>query len=698
MILPFKRSCGNTRSATCLKVFLRLFQSLIICFTLSSPAFCWDTPFDNGANWGGTGLMEIPTARILGDGVVRAGAAQALPYRWFTIDMGIFPGLEAGGRLTEMTNVSTRLGSDYGAYKDKAFDIKYQILPESRYSPAIALGLHDFHGTRLFRGQYLVMSRQIFPFDFTLGFGKDRLGGGPEVPSFFDAFDDVGIFGGIEWALNERINVMAEYNPIEYEKGSGAPARAVPEGADLPVNIGLRYKLIPGVQLGASYQRGDTLGLYCHVQSLLGASIVPKRPDPPLQYPVDRRPFEKRDMGKMLGRMSDALNEAGFKGVCVYTGGREITAEITNARYLSNQKAVGRALRILLFYSPNDAKMLSVIVKRRKMRLLSVSVEPELLEKYLFGKIPEYIFQKALKVTSVSADENKKDDLITEVKEDDRLDFSWGIKPDFKPYLNDPSGFFKGRAGIKPHARVEPWQGGAFHGRYDIPFYSNISSSNPLIPNAVRSDSWLYSDRDYTFERLLFDQSVCLSKGMFGRISAGYLENMYAGVGGEVLKFFNRGNLALGVESDWVRKREPGSQLSLLDQENHTIIGNAYYRVAPFDVTLQGQYGRFLAGDKGFLFTASREYSTGAILGAWYSLTDTDHLSSFNRDYNDKGIFLSLPMRMFLKTDSGSRYTYAISPWTRDVAALPVHWSNIYGLASDLMPAVFREDLNDMKK
>lgn len=698
MILPLKRSCGNARSATCLRVFLRLFQSLIICFTLSSPAFCRDTPFDNGANWGGTGLMEIPTARILGDGVVRAGAAQALPYRWFTIDMGIFPGLEAGGRLTEITNVSTRLGSDYGNYKDKAFDIKYQILAESRYRPAIALGLHDFHGTALFSAQYLVMSRQIFPFDFTLGFGRERLKGSLELPSLFDWFDDVGVFGGVEWALNKKINFTAEYNPIKYEKDRGPAGRAVPEGADCPINLGVRYNIIPGVQLGASYQRGDTLGLYCHIQSLLGASMVPKRPDPPLQYPVDRRPFDKRETGKMLGRMSDALNDAGFKGVSVCTDGREITAEITNNRYLSNQKAVGRGLRILLFYSPSDTKMLRVVVRRRKINLLSVSVEPELLEKYLFGKIPEYIFQKALKVESVSADENKKGDLLAEVKEDERFGLSWGIKPDFKPYLNDPSGFFKGRLGIKPHARVEPWAGGAFYGRYDIPFYSNISSSNPLIPNAVRSDSWLYSDTDYTFERLLFDQSVCLSRDTFGRVSAGYFENMYAGVGGEVLKFFNEGRFALGIESDWVRKREPGSQLSLLDQENHTIIGNAYYRIAPFDVTLQGQYGRFLAGDKGFLFTVSREYSTGAILGAWYSFTDTDHLSSFNRDYNDKGIFLSLPMRMFLKTDSGSRYTYAISPWTRDVAALPVHWSNIYGLASDLMPSIFREDLNDMKK
>lgn len=68
--------------------------------------------------------MEIPNARILEDGVIRFGFAQALPYRWFTGAMGILPGLEASGRVTQITNIASGLGSDYGSNKDKAFDLK----------------------------------------------------------------------------------------------------------------------------------------------------------------------------------------------------------------------------------------------------------------------------------------------------------------------------------------------------------------------------------------------------------------------------------------------------------------------------------------------------------------------------------------------------------------------------------------------
>ena len=119
--------------------------------------------------------MEIPTARVLEDGVIRFGYAQANPFRWYTGAMGLFPGLEFSGRYTDITNIPSGLGSGFGSNKDKAFDLKYQILPESKRFPALAIGLNDFVGTKLFEAQYLALSRQIFPFDFTIGIGCGRL-------------------------------------------------------------------------------------------------------------------------------------------------------------------------------------------------------------------------------------------------------------------------------------------------------------------------------------------------------------------------------------------------------------------------------------------------------------------------------------------------------------------------------------------
>ena len=104
--------------------------------------FAGDRPVNNSANWGGTGLMEIPNARVLDDGVIRFGAAQAGSYRWYAGAMGVLPHLELGGRFTEFLN--QHLSDEYGNNKDKAFDVKFQLLRESKKFPAIAIGANDF--------------------------------------------------------------------------------------------------------------------------------------------------------------------------------------------------------------------------------------------------------------------------------------------------------------------------------------------------------------------------------------------------------------------------------------------------------------------------------------------------------------------------------------------------------------------------
>jgi hypothetical protein len=236
--------------------------------------FAGDRPFNNSANWGGTGLMEMPNARVLDDGVIRFGAAQAGSYRWYAGTMGVLPRLEFGGRFTEFLNY--HLSDEYGNNKDKAFDIKLQILKESKYIPAVAIGVNDFWGTRLFPSEYIAFSRQIYPLDITFGFGTKRLSGGAST----FGVEDLGPFGGIEWNVTNRINLMAEYSPIEYEKDPFA-TRNQTQKASSPVNVGIRAEILRGVDLGLSWQRGDTIGFMLHFNLKLGKSILPKKPNPP---------------------------------------------------------------------------------------------------------------------------------------------------------------------------------------------------------------------------------------------------------------------------------------------------------------------------------------------------------------------------------------------------------------------------------
>jgi hypothetical protein len=67
------------------------------------------------------------------------------------------------------------------------------------------------------------------------------------------------------------------------------------------------------------------------------------------------------------------------------------------------------------------------------------------------------------------------------------------------------------------------------------------------------------------------------------------------------------------------------------------------------------------------------------ILSAWYSFTDTSIFTdSSNKGYNDKGIAITIPLRLFRGTDSRSVYKYAVSPWTRDVAQDIDHYNTLF--------------------
>jgi len=67
------------------------------------------------------------------------------------------------------------------------------------------------------------------------------------------------------------------------------------------------------------------------------------------------------------------------------------------------------------------------------------------------------------------------------------------------------------------------------------------------------------------------------------------------------------------------------------------------------------------------------------VVSAWYSMTDTDMFTdSFNRGYHDKGIAVTIPLRLFKGSDSRTVYQYSLSPWTRDVAQDIAHHTSLF--------------------
>jgi antitoxin (DNA-binding transcriptional repressor) of toxin-antitoxin stability system len=276
----------------------------------------------------------------------------------------------------------------------------------------------------------------------------------------------------------------------------------------------------------------------------------------------------------------------------------------------------------------------------------------------------------------------------------------YGLLPSIETFLNDPSGFFKARIGLQLWSSVHPWKGMSLVGALEAYPVNNISTVNEPLSIPVRSDIALYKEQDVSLARLMLDQVVKGPHGVHGRVSAGILELMYAGFDGEVAMPVLGGRFLLGVSGCAVQKRDPEDPFKLKEDDVKdwytTGFGNARVNVPEYDVWLDVKAGRFLAGDYGARFTVSK-FIRGVTLSAWYGVTDTSVFDdSVNEGYEDSGIKVTVPLRLFTGKDSRTAYWVSMSPWTRDVAQDIDHYNNLFDFIGRNTKVGFERDAGEM--
>jgi len=646
-----------------------LFTIYCLPFTFPSSAYAEDD-FVYPSNWGGTGLMETPTARVLKEGRYRIGFSQVEPYRYYYGAVSPLKGVEIDGRVTEILDVPA-MTADYGNYKDKALDIKYQLISEGKYFPAVAMGIMDPQGTRLYSSQYIVISKQIYPFDFSLGFGNGRFGKKPLPPSdngfkseiFSDTetwLSDSQFFGGIQFAPSPKYVFMVEYSPIRYHEQTNDPAQKKYFQDQVPskFNFGFRWRPFDWTEVDLSYQRGDQLGVNLSFAFDLGTPLIPLYDRPYREKP-------EHQLSPLAERIIRGLYESGFANIGVIIDGDELKVEATNNKYYYTPRAIGAALRVINNIAPDNIRKINFILTENGIPILEFVTFREDVKTFYSEKLTTNEF---LHVSEMKTDISENLD----IEKKHRQYFGYGLNPSFRMFLNDPSGFFKYRFGVEGSVDFHPWRGSSFVVGLEGYPINTVSTSNEPSSQPVRSDLVSYLKEEVLLSRLLFDQIEKFNHEIYGRIAAGLLEVEYAGFDGEVAKPLFGGRLMVGLSGSIVKKREPGEPFELKENDwkdsYTTAFVNTRLNIPEQEIAIDLKTGRFLAGDKGTRITISKFFN-GVILSAWYSITDTSLFTdSYNRGYHDKGIAISIPLRFLSGKDSRTSYSFAISPWLRDVA------------------------------
>ena len=684
---------------------LIFFSSFFLAYTFCTPALADDEPFVYPSNGGYTGIMEIPTARVIKENSYRIGASQIDPYRYYYMTFSPFKGIEINGKITEIIGVKASSSDPqfkgYGNTKDKSFDVKFQFMEESKWWPAMALSIMDPHGTRIYPSQSLVASKQLYPFDFTVGFGNGKFGKSPLASSgegfkselFSDPqgwLKDSQFFWGIQLALSEKYALMLEYSPIRYSRQTSDPARNkyFTDSPPSPFNVGFRWKPYKWTEVDVSYQRGNQIGVNLSMAFDIGQPLRPIY-DPPYKE-------KKEDSGNPLTqRLKEALHQSGFSSIGIMMDRNDLWIRVKNDRYFYHTKAIGVITRLVAEIVPHYFQKIHIALTENEIPLLEFTTTPyDIAESYAERLTPgEFFFLSALDTTI-----RETPDMALA----HRNQFGYSIRPSFETFLNDPSGFFKYRLGVEGTLSYYPWKGMSLITGLEAYVLNNISTSNEPLEDAIRTDIPLYKKTNLALSRLMFSQIHKMGYETYGRFAGGLLEIQYAGIDYEVAKPIGDGRFIVGVSGSIVKKRKPDTAFELKDglsgKTYHTWFLNTRLNIPEIDLAVDVQAGRFLGGDKGAKFTVSK-FIKGVVVYGWYSATDTSGMKSgLNRGYHDKGIGVMIPLRIFNGSDSRTVYDFSISPWTRDVAQDIDHHDTILDFLGRTLKISLDRDKNMLYK
>ncbi|MFC3119472.1 YjbH domain-containing protein [Jhaorihella thermophila] len=191
--------------------------------------------------------------------------------------------------------------------------------------------------------------------------------------------------------------------------------------------------------------------------------------------------------------------------------------------------------------------------------------------------------------------------------------------------------------------------------------------SNSVLPH-VRSD-WAKYARESTFRinRLTTDYYWRPGKDLYAKVSAGYLEEMFGGVAGELLWYPQGSKLALGGEIAYARQRDYDMLLGFRDYDVVTGHASIYYDL-PAGFRAQVDAGRYLAGDWGATFALDREFNNGFKVGAFFTRTNVS-AAEFGEGSFDKGIRFEIPLSWFTREPTRETFGQTIRPLMRDGGA-----------------------------
>lgn len=628
------------------------------------------------------GLMDMPAGEAQANADLSVGASYFSGI-WRT---GIT--FQFADRFSGTFRYSGINNLDYGGYTnyyDRSFDLRVLLLEESRYLPAMTLGLQDIFGTGLYSAEYIAATKEVIPgLKLTAGLGWGRLGSYGSIGSPFGPRPDPDVgeggtanfnqwfrgpmapFAGVEWRPTDRLGFKVEYSSDAYTLET--VDRDVFERKS-PFNFGAEFQVNDQMRAGAYYMYGSEFGVTLSFVvnprtaitplSLAAPRDITPRPTGPRPTNWVNDPTQRELITRTVRAM---LEQDGLTIEALDFSATQATLRYQDLTYDSAPNGIGRAARALAAAMPSSVEVFNIIPVTWGQANSVITIRRSDLEQLEFTAQPS----AALWNRTVVGDAGALP--VLGALPDIYPNYFFGIAPYVRLSYFDPDAPIRGEIGLRVQGDLEIMRGLVLEGSVRKPLAGNLDDvnrpSNSVLPH-VRTDWPLYdATQDPKLEYLTLSQYFRPGAQLWGKVQAGYLEDMFAGVAGELLWAPVQSPLALGLEVAYVGQRDFDMRFGVQDYTVATGAATAYYNFGDGYLGTVSA-GRYLAGDYGATFSLDRTFGDGFQVGAFFTLTNVS-FEDFGEGSFDKGIYVSIPLTWLTGRASQTTYATTIRPIQRD--------------------------------
>ncbi len=646
---------------------------------------------------GELGLINIPSSRILKEGNLKLHLVNSDPINSLLITAVPFNWMEVSLRYAD---INTEKYSDIKAFsgdqtrKDKSFNLKIKLIEETDIYPELSFGFRDFIGTGRFSGEYIVSSKRVGDFDFTVGVGwgslssKDGIknpfidvderflergsrfstgGGNFELDSWFSG-KKVSAFYGVEYVNKySGLRLKIDYDPSNsfdlYKTSDYSFGLSIPASNLIDINL---FK-----------HRGVDFGFGISYKANYSKSLVKKQEIIPIvNFSEKDKTLLSLNDKVFSGTINALLAPYGIYTQEIFLKDNAINLIVNNSKYRNQNIATKRIVQLIeeVLVTRNIEKV-TITYQIADINTNSYSFSLNKFKSYLENSYSRLELNNFSKNENFFDQNNELNQIF--LGKINFPNYSWGISPNLKNHIGAPEAFYSGQIGILASGDISLSKNSFFEGILGLNIANNVDQlklrAYSRLPK-VRSDIREYLRQGkYSINKLTYSkifQPIYRKNGiLISGLKVGLFEEMFGGIGAEVLYRDVSKPWTITVNYYWVKQRQFNQRFSFREYETFTGHLNFIWDT-PFEgvrVILSG--GRYLARDSGITLNLSKQFRSGFKVGFFATKTDIS-AEEFGEGSFDKGIYFSIPIDLVSKNYQKNNARFVWRNLTRDGGAM----------------------------